>query len=137
MMGRSHRDEVESVPEEAVLKYKRTGNNEDGPSVDLFRADFSGGAPEKSPWNICLAEIFADDYTKRGLPFNQLKDVSNYFLTYLRSLQTARRMMATPATSESGKPTAHEEDSRRNRIRKRKKTVSLLRPLLHNYTDTF
>jgi len=105
--------------------------------MDLFRADFSGGAPEKSPWNICLAEIFADNYMKRGLPFSQLKDVSNYFLTYLRSLQTVRQRMATPATSKSRKPTAHEEDSRRNRIRKRKKTVSLLHPLLHNYTDTF
>ena len=100
MMGRSHHDKVESAPEEAVLKYKHTGNNEDGPSVGLFQPDFSGGAPEKSPWNIRLAEVFADDYTKRGLPFSQLKDVSNYFLTYLRSLQTSRRRMAT--TSESG-----------------------------------
>ena len=83
MMGRTHSDKVEPAPEETALKYKHTGKNEDGPSMDLFRADFSKRFPEKSPWNICLAEIFANDYVKSGLPFSQLKDVSHYFITYL------------------------------------------------------
>ena len=82
-MGRTPGNEVEPASEEAVLKYKSTGKDEDGPSMDLFRADFSEGPPEKSPWNIRLAQIFADDYTKKGLPFGQLKDVTNYFIRYL------------------------------------------------------
>jgi hypothetical protein len=130
MMGRTRSDQVQPALEETVLKYKSTGKNEDGPSEDLFRPDFSEKLPEKSPWNIRLAEIFVTDYTKRGLPFGELKDVSNYFLTYLRSLQTACRKTATTATSGNG--TVHEEDSRRSRIRKRKKTVRLLRPLPYN-----
>jgi len=121
MMGRTRSDKVEPAPEEMVLKYKDTGKNEDGPSVDLFRSDFSERFPENSPWNIRLAEIFANDYAKNGLPFGQLNNVTNYFLTYLRTLQTTWRKTAT---------TAHEEDAKRNRIRKRKKSVRLLSPLL-------
>lgn len=134
-MGRTRGDNVESAPEEVVLKYKRTGKDEDGPSVNLFRADFFGGPPEKSPWNIRLAEVFTDDYSRSGLPFGQLKDVSNYFFTYLRSLKvTCRKMDTTPS---SGKGTSHEHDSKRNRIRTRKKSVRLLSPLLYNDTDIF
>jgi len=129
-MGRTRSDQVQPTLEETVLKYKSTGKNEDGPSKDLFRPDFSEKLSEKSPWNIRLAEIFVTDYTKCGLPFGELKDVSNYFLTYLQSLQTARRKMATTATSRNR--TVHKKDSRHSRIWKRKKTVRLLRPLPYN-----
>jgi hypothetical protein len=83
MMGRTHSNKVDPALEETVLKYKSTRKNEDGPSKDLFQPDFSEKLSEKSPWNICLAEIFVTDYTKCGLPFGELKNVSNYFLTYL------------------------------------------------------
>jgi hypothetical protein len=36
MMGRTRSDKVEPALEETVLKYKHTGKNEDGPSIDLF-----------------------------------------------------------------------------------------------------
>jgi hypothetical protein len=55
LIGRTPGNEVEPAPEVAVLKYKSTGKNEDGPSMNLFQADFSEGPPEKSPWNIHLA----------------------------------------------------------------------------------
>ena len=133
-MGRTRKDKVEPASEETVLKYKRTGKDEDGPSMDLFRVDFSESCAAKSPWNTRLAAIFANDYTKCGLPFRELKDVSDYFLKYLQSLQTVHRKAATPATS--GKGTAKDEASRRDRVSKRKRSVRLLNPLLHNYTDT-
>jgi hypothetical protein len=133
MMGRTGSDGVEAALEETILNYKRTGKDEDGPSLDLFRADLSGGRPEKSPWNIRLAEIFTDDYTKKKLPFRQLKEVTDFFLTYILSLQSAHRKMTRASTS--GRGTVHESVSKNNRIRGRKKSVRLLNTLLYNYTD--
>jgi hypothetical protein len=65
-------------------------------------------------------------------PIHQVKDVSKYFLTYLRSLQSTHRKMATTATTGSG--TVHEEGSKHNRIEKRRKSVRL-GPLLYAHTD--
>jgi hypothetical protein len=135
MMGRTRNDKIEPAPEEAVLKYKHTGKDEDGPSMDPFRADFSERHPGDSPWNIRLAEIFLNDYTQKGHPFRNLKEVSDYFFTYLQSLQRTHRKMATTAPSGTG--TVHEEHSRRNRIHQRKKTVRALSPLRFNHADTF
>jgi hypothetical protein len=67
-IGRTCSDKVEPALEKTVLKYKHTGKNEVGPSIDLFQPDFSERFPEKSPWNIHLAEIFANDYAKSSLP---------------------------------------------------------------------
>ena len=135
LMGRTHKDKVEPVPEEIVLKYKRTGQDEHGPSMDLFQPDFLETCAAKSPWNTRLAAIFVNDYTKCWLPFHELKDVSDYFLTYLQSLQTVHRKATTPATS--GKGTVNDEASRRDRVSKRKRSVRFLSPLLYNYTDAF
>jgi len=88
MMGRTHNDKVESAPKEAIDKYKCTGKEEDGPSKDQFQADFSESCPEKSPWNIRLAEIFVDDYVQGKCPVGQVKDISGSFFTYLQSLRT-------------------------------------------------
>ena len=134
-MGRTDKDSVEAAPEETVLNYKRTGKDEDGPSLDLFRADLSRGRPEKSPWNIRLAEIFADNYTKSKLPFRQLKEVTDFFLTYVQTLKTAHRKKTS--TSTSGRGSVYKDNSRNNRIRQRKISVRLLNSLLYNYTDTF
>jgi hypothetical protein len=123
MMGRKHGDKVKPAPEEDVLKYKSTHKEEDGPSKDRFQPDFSESCPENSPWNLCLANIFENDYVAKGHPILQVKDVSKHFLTYLRSLKSTHRKMATTATTGSG--TVHEEGSRRNRIEKRRKSVSL------------
>jgi hypothetical protein len=120
MMGRTHGEKIEPASEEAVLRYKRTGKDEDGPSIDIFRADFSEKCPQNSLWNIRLAEIFVNDYTQKGQPFRQLKELSDYFFTYLRTLKGTHRRMTT-ATLGGG--TAHEEYSRRSRILQRKKTV--------------
>jgi hypothetical protein len=135
MMGRTRNDKIEPAPEEAIMKYKCTGKDEDGPSMDMFRADLSERCAEDSPWNIRLADIFVNDYTQKGHPFRQLKEVSDYFFTYLQSLQSTYWKMVT--TTPSGKGTAHEEYSRRNRIQQRKKTVRLLRLLPSNHADTF
>ena len=137
-MGRtgSNKVQVEPAPEDAVLIYKRTGKDKDGPSVDRFQVDFSGGRPEKSPWNLRLAEIFANDYTKRGLPLRELKEVTQFFLTYIHSLQTVHRRAARTAASGSGSRRVSEGTSG-GRIRERKKSVRSLSPLLYNYTDTF
>jgi hypothetical protein len=120
MMKRTSNDKVEPALEGIVLHYKRTGKDKDGPSVDLFRPDFSESSTKKSPWNKRLAEIFVADYTKNGHPFSELKNMTDYFLTYIRSLQTTHRMMNT----SSGRGTVHEENLRRTRILKRKKNVS-------------
>ncbi len=133
MMGRKRGDKVKPAPEEAVLKYKSTHKEEDGPSKDRFQPDFSERCPENSLWNLCLANIFENDYVTKGHPIHQVKDVSKYFLTYLRSLQSTHRKMVTTATTGSG--TVHKEGSRRNRIEKHRKSVRL-GPLLYGHTDT-
>jgi hypothetical protein len=132
MMGRKSTDKVEPAPEEAVLKYKSTGKDEDGPSRTQFKPDFSKTRTEESPWNLRLAEIFENDYVHSGQPFTQVKDVSKYFLAYLWSLQATNRKMTTTATDGSGN--AHEEGLRRNRIKQRKKSVRPS-PLLVGHTD--
>lgn len=133
-MGRTSSNEVEPAPEDAVLIYKRTGKDEDGPSMDRFQVDFSGGHPEKSPWNLCLAKIFANDYTKHGLPLCELKEVTKFFLTYIHSLQTTHRRVARTAASGRGRVS---KGTSGGRIREHKKSVRSLSPLLYNYTDTF
>jgi len=128
MLGRTRGDKIETlrqVPNETAFKYKSTGKEEDGPSVDLFQPDFSERCPENSPWNIRMAEIFADDYIKKGLPFDQLRDLSNYFLTYLRTLKTTHRKMAT---DPSGEGTVYERASKCSRIQSRKLSVRVVEP---------
>jgi hypothetical protein len=112
----------EPAPQEDILKYKSTLNNEDGPSRDRFQADFSEIRPENSPWNRRLAEVFVDDYLQKGQAFSEVKDLPRYFMTYLRTLQSARRKKTT--TTASG-TTTYEQASQRNRVEKRKHTVRL------------
>ncbi|KAI0288346.1 hypothetical protein BC826DRAFT_1107756 [Russula brevipes] len=118
MMGMARGSHVppEPAPQEDILKHKSTLNNEDGPSKDKFRADFSETHPENSLWNRRLAEVFVDDYLQKGLPFGEVKDLPSYFMTYLQTLQlTRRRRTSTTASME-------EQASQRNRVEKRKHT---------------
>lgn len=138
MMGRTRNDKAEPAPKEAIDKYKSTGKEEDGPSKDRFQADFSEARPEKSPWNIRLTEIFVDDYVQGGCPVGQLgvKDISNYFLTYLRSLRTTYRNRTT--ASSTGRGTVQDDVSKRNRIDKRKVSVRCSSwPCDTHHTDSF
>jgi hypothetical protein len=96
---------------------------EDGPSKDLFQPDFSETCAEKSLWNICLLEIFENDYVQKHLPIVKVKDVAKYFLTYLQSLQTSHRKMTTATNIAGGM--AYKEASKRIRIEKCKKSVRL------------
>ena len=119
MMGRKSTDKVEPAPEEAILKYKSMGKDEDGPSRTQFKPDFSKTHTKESLWNLRLAEIFENDYVHLGQPFTQVKDVSKYFLAYLWSLQATNRKMTTTTTDRSRN--AHKEGLRCNRIKQRKK----------------
>jgi hypothetical protein len=121
MMGKQRGDKADPAPEEAVLKYKTTRKDEDGPSKDRFQPDFSEKRPETSQWNIRLAEVFQNDYVQKGQPVGEVKDVTKYFLTYLGTLQSTRRKMTTNATTGTG--SVHDNASRRNRIEKRKRSV--------------
>jgi hypothetical protein len=107
MMGRKRGNKVKPAPEEAVLKYSSTCKEEDRPSKDQFQPDFLERCPENSLWNLSLATIFENDYVKKGQPISQVKDVSKCFLTYLQSLQSTHRKMATTAATGSG--TVYEE----------------------------
>lgn len=104
---------------EAILNYKSTLKEEDGPSVDHFQVDFSEKSPERSGWNRRLCEIFVEDYVKKGLPISEVKKLPDFFMTYLDTLQNAN----IKATATAEKARAHKEASQRNRIEKRKKTV--------------
>lgn len=121
MMGRTRGIEVEPAPEAAVLHFKRTGVVEDGPSADRFQPDFLENSPDKSLWNRRLADVFTDDYIQKGLPVNEVKKVSEYFMSHLKSLQDTHRKKST--TSPSGRGTVHDDVQRRRRIEERKKTV--------------
>ncbi|KAH9022439.1 hypothetical protein EDB85DRAFT_1895253 [Lactarius pseudohatsudake] len=118
MMGRPHRTSAppESAPDEAVLKYNESLDDEDGPSKVRFRADLSAERPVNGPWNDRLFEIFLVDYARKHSDDN-VKDLSTYFMTYLQTLQTTCRKMKTT----EGKST-YEVNLRRSRIEKRKKT---------------
>ncbi|KAH9173933.1 hypothetical protein EDB89DRAFT_643451 [Lactarius sanguifluus] len=118
MMGRPHRTRAppQSAPDEAVLKYNETLDDEDGPSKVLFQADLSAERPVNGPWNDRLFEIFLVDYARKHSD-NNVKDLSTYFMTYLQTLQTACRKMKTT----EGKAT-YEVNLRRSRVEKRKKT---------------
>ncbi|KAH9000592.1 hypothetical protein EDB86DRAFT_522388 [Lactarius hatsudake] len=119
LMGRKSTDAPpEPASTEAVLNYKSTLNEEDGPSMEHFQADFSEKSPENSAWNRRLCELFVDDYAKQGLPFTTVTKLPVFFMTYLETLQTANRKMA--ATAEQAR--AYKKASQRNRIEKRKKT---------------
>jgi len=128
MMGRNRSIEAEPAPEATVLHFKHTGKVEDGPSVDRFQPDFSEKHPERSLWNLRLVEVFTNDYVQKGLPVNEVKEVSRYFMTYLRSLQDTHRRKST--TASSGRGTVHDEVQRHRRIEERKKTVRSA-PLLY------
>ncbi|KAH9068119.1 hypothetical protein EDB83DRAFT_2314650 [Lactarius deliciosus] len=106
----------QSAPDEAVLKYNETLNDEDGPSKVRFEADLSAERPVNGPWNDCVFEIFLVDYARKHSD-NNVKDLSTYFVTYLQTLQTACHKMKTT----EGKAT-YEVNLRRSRIEKRKKT---------------
>ena len=121
MMGKTRSIEVKPAPEAAVLHFKHTGKVEDGPSVDRFQPDFSEKRPDKSPWNLRLAEVFTNDYVQKGLPIDEVKVVSQYFMRYIWSLQDAHRQAST--TAPSGRGTVRDEVQRRRRIEERKKTV--------------
>jgi hypothetical protein len=121
MMSRTRSDKPEPAHEEAINKYKSSGNVEDGPSKDQFQPDFSETRAQKSLWNIRLSEIFENDYVQKHLPVVEVKDVAKYFLTYLQSLQTSHRKMTTARNTAGG--TAYEEASKGIRIEKRKKNV--------------
>ena len=133
-MGRIGSNKIEPTPKDAVLNYKHTGKDEDGPSMDRFRADFTGGHPENSLWNIRLAKIFTNDNMRCALPFCKMKEVTHFFLAYIHSLQTAHQKVARIAASKKGNVS---KGISRGRIRECKKSVRLLSPLLYNYTDTF
>jgi hypothetical protein len=125
-MGRSTSNTPpEPASMEAILNYKSTLKDEDGPSMDHFHANFSEQSMERSVWNHHLSEIFVQDYVKKGLPISEVKKLPNFFMTYLETLQAANRK--TTATAE--RVQAYKEASQRNRIEKRKKTVG-------PYTDT-
>jgi hypothetical protein len=128
MMGRTRSIEVEPAPETAVLHFKHTGKVEDGPSVDQFQPDFSEKRPERSLWNLRLVEVFTNDYIQKGLPVNEVKEVSRYFMTYLTSLQDTHQKKSK--TASSGRGTVHDEVQRRQRVEERKKTVRST-PLLY------
>lgn len=119
-MGRPHRSSIppESAPEEAILKYNRTCDDKDGPSKAEFWLDLITTPCAKSAWNLRLFQIFLGDYVQREP--SDVNDLSNYFMTYVQTLQIGRRKMMDGKTS-----------SQRTRIEKRKKTVRLTRFLVH------
>ncbi|KAH9008950.1 hypothetical protein EDB84DRAFT_1571651 [Lactarius hengduanensis] len=84
----------ESAPDEAVLKYNESLDDEDGPSKVRFRADLSAERPVNGPWNNRLFEIFLVDYARKHSDDN-VKDLLTYFMTYLQTLQTTCRKMKT------------------------------------------
>ena len=134
-MGRTRGIEVEPAPEAAVLHFKQTEKAEDGPSVDQFRPDFSEKRPERSLWNLRLVEVFTNNYVQKGLPVNEVKEVSQFFLEHLTSLQA--RHQRKSRTAASGRGTVHDEFQRRRRIEERKKTVSPAPFCTCNHTNTF
>ncbi len=127
-MGRTRGVEVEPTPEAAVLHFKLTGKVEDGPSADQFQPDFSEKGPEKSLWNHCLVKVFMNDYVQKGLPVNEVKEVSQYFMSHLKSLQDTYQKKST--TAPSGRGTVHDDVQRWRRIEECKKTVKST-PLLY------
>src|SRR6267142_1417392 len=118
MMGRNRSIEAEPTPEATVLHFKHAGKVKDGPSVDRFQPDFSEKHPERSLWNLCLVEVFTNNYVQKGLLVNKVKEVSWYFMTYLRSLQDMHQRKST--TASSGRLTVHDEVQRHQRIEERK-----------------
>jgi hypothetical protein len=128
MMGRPHRTStpLKPAPEQAVLKYNKTHDDEDGPSKDKFQVDLLTTPCTKSPWNLRLFEIFVGDYAK-GHSDDNMKDLSTYFMTYLQSLQINNHKMTT--TNEGR--TVYEVSSQHSRIEKCKKTVRLSQFLIH------
>ena len=134
-MGRTCGIEVEPAPEAAVLRFKQTEKVEDGPSVDRFQPDFSEIRPERSLWNLRLVEVFTNDYVQKGLPVNEVKEVSRFFMEHLTSLRASHQRKSR--TAASGRGMAHDEFQRRRRIEERKKTVRSTFFCTCNHTDTF
>jgi len=134
-MGRTHSTEVEPTPEAAVLHFKQTEKVKDGPSVDQFKPDFSEKHLERSLWNLCLVEVFTNDYIQKGLPVNKVKEVSQFFMEHLTTLQARHQRMSR--TAASGRGMADDKYQRDQRIKECKKTVSYPPFCTHNCTDTF
>ena len=107
-----------SAPEEAVLDYNKTHDDKYEPSKDKFQPDLFTTLSAKSAWNLRLFEIFLGDYAK-GCSNDNVNDLSNYFMTYLQSLQISHCKM----TTTTGGRTVYEVSLQRGRIEKRKKTV--------------
>jgi hypothetical protein len=122
MMGVTRNNKTKPAPKEAIDKYISSGKEEDGPSKDRFVADFSQASPKNSPWNVRLAEIFVNDYLQKGHPFRQLKDISDFFYTYLHSLRANYRNRTT--VNSTGRGTVNDDRSKRSRIEQRKKSVT-------------
>jgi hypothetical protein len=120
-MGRTCNDRPEPAPSEAVNKYKRTGKKEDGLSKDLFQANFSEATPEKSLWNLHLADIFVDEYVQECYPIGQVTNISKFFFIYLQILQ-ASHLNSTTASS-TGRGTVHNDVAKCQRIEQHKISV--------------
>jgi len=98
LMGRrSSNTPLEPASTEAILNYKSTLKDEDGPSLDQFQADFSEKSPDHSTWNRQLCDIFVEDYVKKGLPISEVKKLPDFFMMYLESLQSASQKMTATA----------------------------------------
>lgn len=110
----------EPAPKEDINRFKSTHDAEDGPSLGRFQMDFSENNPENSAWNCQLRDVFVEDYAKKGLFFTELKKVPVFFMAYLGTLQDAHRKM----TGTGKQKRAYKKAAQRNRIEKRKKTVS-------------
>jgi hypothetical protein len=117
-MGRVAEDRhqtPESVSREAILKYSRTRDEEDGPSKKQFQADLFTKPLESSQWNNRLFEIFTGDYVQQGFPMCHKNDLRTYFMVYLRTLQRKIQDVSRP---EYRKAAVH-----RVRVLRRKQTV--------------
>lgn len=130
MMGRVEEDRnqpPESVSPEAILKYNRTCDKEDGPSKDQFQADLYTKPLERSKWNNRLFDIFIGDYVLQSFPSYHKNDLRTYFMTYLRTLQKKLQSVARP---EISKATAH-----RIRVLRRRQTVRSNLSVQYTYSD--
>jgi len=68
-----------------------------------------------------LVEVFTNDYVQKGLPVNEVKEVSQYFMSHLKSLQDMHQKKST--TAPSGRGIVHDDVQRWWRIEECKKTM--------------
>ena len=133
-MGRTYGIEVEPTPEVAVLHFKQTEKAKDGPSVDEFQPNFSEKHTGRSLWNLHLVEVFTNDYVQKGLLVNKVKEVSQFFLEPLTSLQA--RHQRKSRTAASGRGMVYDDFQRCQRVEKCKKNYKINPFCTCNYTDT-